>query len=113
MMTPRTQIKHRQKIRVYVAGPYTKPDPRINTHNAIKAAAELMDAGYAPYVPHLNHLWHTVAPRPPSRTGPAIEPTDGSCIPAVVGYNLSNTHRRCKHERREHRTYQGIQNAAL
>lgn len=50
--------------KVYVAGPYTKPDPCVNTHNAIRAAEELWDAGFVPFVPHLTHLWHTVSPRP-------------------------------------------------
>lgn len=52
------------KIKVYVAGPYTKPDPCINTHNAIKVANALMDAGLSPFLPHLSHFWHTVTPKP-------------------------------------------------
>ncbi len=53
----------RKKI-VYVAGPYTKPDPCINTNLAIKAADKLFDAGFIPFVPHLFHFWHTITPRP-------------------------------------------------
>lgn len=53
-----------RKIRVYVAGPYTKPDPCANTHAAIQVGSELLDLGYAPFLPHLSHLWHTVKPRP-------------------------------------------------
>ena len=52
------------KKRIYVAGPYTKPDPCINTFNAIQAANELMDLGFAPFIPHLSHFWHTVTPKP-------------------------------------------------
>lgn len=52
------------KKRIYIAGPYTKPDPCINTFNAIKAANTLMDKGYAPFIPHLSHFWHTVSPKP-------------------------------------------------
>ncbi len=55
--------KHIQKLRVYVAGPYTKPDPCANTHTAIAAGNALLDMGFAPYVPHLNLLWNTVTPR--------------------------------------------------
>lgn len=51
-------------IRVYLAGPYSKPDPCINTHNAIRTADELLALGYIPYVPHLTHFWHTVSPKP-------------------------------------------------
>lgn len=50
--------------RIYVAGPYTKGDPCVNTHAAIAAGNRLMDAGFAPFVPHLSHFWHTVTPRP-------------------------------------------------
>ena len=50
--------------RIYVAGPYTRPDPCINTHVAIGAANQLWDMGYAPFIPHLSHFWHTVTPKP-------------------------------------------------
>jgi hypothetical protein len=49
--------------RVYVAGPYTKGDPCINTHRAIEAGNAVLDAGFAPFVPHLSHFWHTASPR--------------------------------------------------
>jgi hypothetical protein len=52
------------KIRIYVAGPYTKPDPCINTNRAIKVGQELLEAGYAPFIPHLTYLWHAVIPNP-------------------------------------------------
>ncbi len=51
-------------MRVYVAGPYTKGDPCVNTHAAIQAGNLLLDAGHAPFVPHLSHFWHTTTPRP-------------------------------------------------
>lgn len=50
--------------RVYVAGPYTKGDPCVNTHVAIAVGNQLLDAGFAPFVPHLLHFWHTLSPRP-------------------------------------------------
>ncbi|MGI8793389.1 MAG: hypothetical protein ACR2H3_09460 [Acidimicrobiales bacterium] len=44
---------------VYIATPYSNPDPEENTHNAILAANELVEAGLVtPHVPHLTHLWH-------------------------------------------------------
>jgi len=50
---------------VYVAGPYTNPDPVENTHNAIKFCTELLDDGVVtPICPHLSMLWHAVTPRP-------------------------------------------------
>lgn len=50
---------------VYVAGPYTIPDPCENTHRAIKVANDLAESGkMVPVLPHLSHLWHTVTPRP-------------------------------------------------
>ena len=53
-----------RRTRVYVAGPYTAPDPCANTHAAIAAGNLLWDKGYAPFIPHLSHFWHTVTPRP-------------------------------------------------
>lgn len=53
-----------QRPRIYVAGPYTKPDPCINTREAILAGNVLWNAGFAPFIPHLSHLWHTVSPQP-------------------------------------------------
>jgi hypothetical protein len=50
--------------RVYVAGPYTNPDPCINTHETINVANQLLDVGFTPFVPHLSHFWHTVTPKP-------------------------------------------------
>lgn len=52
-------------IHLYIAGPYTNPDPIINTHAAIKVATALYETGeYVPHVPHLTLLWHMVTPRP-------------------------------------------------
>lgn len=50
------------KTFVYVAGPYTKPDPAINTRNAVLVADELRENGLIPFVPHLTHLWHLISP---------------------------------------------------
>lgn len=50
--------------RVYIAGPYTRPDPCINTHSAIMVAERVWAAGMIPFVPHLTHFWHTVKPHP-------------------------------------------------
>ena len=49
---------------VYVAGPYTKPDPAVTTRNALRAGDRLWEEGAVPIVPHLTHLWHLVEPRP-------------------------------------------------
>lgn len=46
-------------LRVYVAGPYSS-DPEACTATAIAAGAALLDAGHAPFVPHLAHYWHTL-----------------------------------------------------
>lgn len=53
----------RKKV-VYVAGPYTKPDPGANVNTAILYADALLDRGVVPLVPHLTHLWHLVSPKP-------------------------------------------------
>lgn len=51
-------------MRVYVAGPITKGDTLVNIANAIHAAERLLNAGHAPYVPHLNYTWHMMYPHP-------------------------------------------------
>jgi nucleoside 2-deoxyribosyltransferase len=55
----------RKRLWVYLAGPYTKPDPVENTRNALLAADRLYAAGLFPVVPHLSLLSHLVAPHPP------------------------------------------------
>ena len=52
------------KKRVYIAGPYTKPDPCINTHVAMLAWDELWALGFTPFCPHWSHFQHTFSPRP-------------------------------------------------
>jgi nucleoside 2-deoxyribosyltransferase len=49
---------------IYLAGPYTKPDPCENTHRAIVTANKLIDLGFDVFIPHLSHFWHTVTPKP-------------------------------------------------
>jgi hypothetical protein len=54
-------------MRVYVAGPYTAATPagvEANVARAIEAGHALMDAGFAPFVPHLSHFSEAQRPRP-------------------------------------------------
>jgi hypothetical protein len=61
----RSPIAYQDRPLVYVAGPYTKPDPVENTNAVIALASELIDEGLVtPVVPHLTLLWHLVRPRP-------------------------------------------------
>lgn len=53
-----------QSILVYVAAAYTRPDPVENTHDVIKIADALLDAGFTPLIPHLTLAWHLVSPKP-------------------------------------------------
>lgn len=49
---------------VYVAGPYTRPDPVANTREAIITATRLTESGLVTaFVPHLTMLMHLVAPQ--------------------------------------------------
>ncbi len=52
------------KKMIYIAAPYTHPDPVANTHAAIRVAEQLIDEGFIPIVPHLSLLWHMVTPHP-------------------------------------------------
>ena len=48
---------------VYVAGPYTRPDPIRNTHDAVKWGERINASGLAcAMVPHITLLWHAIAP---------------------------------------------------
>ena len=49
-------------MHVYIAGPYTKPDPVLNMRRAVIAADRVRDAGHVPFVPHLNLAWDLVSP---------------------------------------------------
>lgn len=50
--------KRNGRVRVFVAGPYTLGDVAANVSRAIEVATELLDLGFAPYLPHLSHFWH-------------------------------------------------------
>jgi hypothetical protein len=55
----------KRRIRVYIAGPYSKGDVAVNVRTAIEMGTKLWDSGlFAPYVPHLTHFWHLVTPKP-------------------------------------------------
>ena len=51
-------------IYIYIAAPYTKPDPVENTHKVIHVANHLVQMGFIPIVPHLSMLWHAITPKP-------------------------------------------------
>lgn len=51
-------------IKVYIASPYTKGDVAINVKTQMDCADELMNLGYAPFVPLYTHFQHMVHPRP-------------------------------------------------
>lgn len=50
--------------KIYVAGPYSQGNVTENVRLAYKAANELADLGYAPFVPHATHFWDLLFPRP-------------------------------------------------
>jgi len=54
-----------KRLLVYIAGPYTNPEPVENTRKAIDAWKVLVDAGYLPFVPHLTLLVQLVYPHDP------------------------------------------------
>lgn len=49
-------------MRVYIAGPYSHGDTETNVRAAILVADALAARGHVPYVPHLSHYWHLIAP---------------------------------------------------
>jgi nucleoside 2-deoxyribosyltransferase len=49
---------------LYIAGPYTHPDPVENTHRAARAGTAVYEmTEWVPFVPHLSLLWHIITPR--------------------------------------------------
>jgi nucleoside 2-deoxyribosyltransferase len=52
------------RARVYIAGPYSSGDVEANVEEAMAAAAALIEAGAAPFVPHLSHYLHARRPQP-------------------------------------------------
>jgi len=48
---------------LYIAGPYTHPDPVANTRRMVKIADALIPRGVTPLIPHMTLLWHMVRPR--------------------------------------------------
>jgi hypothetical protein len=50
--------------KVYVAGPYTHGNTANNVAEAIRISTKLIDLGYAPFCPHLNHFLHMHKPQP-------------------------------------------------
>lgn len=55
----------KRKPLVYVAGPYSKPDPVENINKAVKWGTKLLDDGIVtPFLPHLSGTWHMIDPRP-------------------------------------------------
>ena len=56
-------MDHLHRPLVYVAGPYTHPDPVQNTHNAVRVAERIQSTVLVTaFVPHLNLLWHAIIP---------------------------------------------------
>jgi len=49
-------------MRIYVAGPYTKPNPEKNTERAIFYGDWLKALGFSVYIPHLSHFWDKQIP---------------------------------------------------
>ena len=50
---------------LYIAAPYTVPDPVLNTNAVLRAATVIAEnTKWVPFIPHLTLLWHAVTPRP-------------------------------------------------
>jgi hypothetical protein len=58
-------IPLQERSLLYVAAPYTNPDPVLNTHRVLHTANAIIEhTDWLPLVPHLTLLWHAVTPRP-------------------------------------------------
>ena len=52
-----------RKLKVYIAGPYTKGDVVANVREAMNVAEICFNAGLVPFIPHLTHFQHLLHPR--------------------------------------------------
>jgi len=52
------------KLKVYIASPYTIGDVAVNVRVQLDTADELMDMGLVPFAPLMSHFQHLVHPRP-------------------------------------------------
>lgn len=52
------------KMRIYVAGPYSKGDVAQNVATVLRVAEHVWLRGDVPFVPHLTHFWHFAHPHP-------------------------------------------------
>lgn len=43
------------RLRIYIAGPLSKGDRQVNVDNAVAVMARLIEAGHAPFCPHLSY----------------------------------------------------------
>lgn len=50
--------------KVYIASPYTIGDVAVNVKRQIDCANELINLGFAPFVPLYSHFQHMVHPQP-------------------------------------------------
>lgn len=53
-----------RKPLIYIAGPYTNPDPVLNVRRAVEVGEEVSAHGMVPVVPHLTMFWHLISPHP-------------------------------------------------
>jgi hypothetical protein len=52
------------KIKIYVAGPYSKGDQAQNVHEALKVGDYISSQGFHVKIPHLTHFWHMMFSHP-------------------------------------------------
>lgn len=51
-------------LRIYIAGPYTHGDTVLHVREAILAGMAILRRGHVPFIPHLYHFAHLLAPLP-------------------------------------------------
>ena len=61
--TTMNKLFNNKPMLIYVAGPYSNGDVAENIRKACVAGNELLEAGYIPYIPHLNGFWHFAFPK--------------------------------------------------
>lgn len=54
----------KSRLKVYIAGPYSNPDPVVNIRIAVEWWHKLWATGFAPFCPHLSLFLHIHQPLP-------------------------------------------------
>ncbi len=51
---------HKKRLLIYVAGPFSKPNPLLNVRRAVLVGDQIAKMGFGVFIPHLNYSWELI-----------------------------------------------------